>query len=337
MTLLLNDSDVKQILTFEDTLDAVEDAYRQYGNNLAGVNGYGFGPPPKRELRIKGKGLPHADPQTESIAQGIAYLEGTNMVVLQHAFNFGKRRGGGLFHLLDRVSGDTLAVITNQSEDIWWLRSGATGAIGAKYLAQTGSKIAGVIGTGRHGRAHLQALSKVLDLDKAYSHSGRHKDSVYAQEMSEKIGIEVIATDTAEEVVRNADILVTATPSTIPIVMGDWLHDGLHINAIGADCPLKVELDSTVFQRADKLVIEDDQALTICELRKPLEQGILSPEDIYGTIGEIVAGKKPGRESSSEITLLECCGTTLSYVTICAAIYKKAQKMGLGTEISSLI
>ena len=68
-----------------------------------------------------------------------------------------------------------------------------------------------------------------------------------------------------------------------------------------------------------------------------MEQGIISTEDIHGTIGEVVAGKKPGRESSSEITLFESCGTTLSYVTICAFIYQKAQKMGLGTEISSLI
>lgn len=336
MTLLIKDEDVRQILTLEETIKAVEDAYRQYGNGLAGENGYGFGPPPKRELRLKGKGLPHADPQTESLAQGIASLDGTNMVILQHAFNFGKRRGGGLFHLLDKTSGETLAIITNYAEDIWWLRSGAAGAVAAKYLSNTDSRIAGVIGTGRHGRAHLIALSQVRNLEKAFAHSGRRKDEVYAREMSQKLGIDVIATEKAEEVVQNAEVLVTVTPSTKPIVKGEWLPAGLHINAIGADCPLKMELYPSALQKADKLIIDGEQVLVVGELRIPMEQGVLSTEKI-STIGEVVAGVKPGRETSSEITIFESSGLTLSYVTICAKIYEEAQKRGLGKEIISLI
>jgi len=337
MTLLINDEDVRQILTLEKTINAVEDAYRQYGKGLAGENGYGVGPPPKRELRLEGKGLPHADPQTESIAQGIASLEETNRVVIQHAFNFGKRRGGGLFHLLDISSGETLAIITNYAEDIWWFRSGAAGAVAAKYLSKQDSKIAGIIGTGRHGRIHLIALSKVRSIEKTFVHSGRRKDTEYAHEMSNKLGIDVIATDEAEEVVRNSEVLVTVTPSTEPIVKGEWLPEGLHINAIGADCPLKMELDELTLKRADKLVIDGEQVLSVGELRKPMESGFLNKDDIYGNIGEIVAGVKPSRETPSEITIFECSGLTLSYVTICDLIYKNAQKLGLGTEISSFI
>ena len=85
------------------------------------------------------------------------------------------------------------------------------------------------------------------------------------------------------------------------------------------------------------MIIDGEQVLSVGELRRSMESGFLNISDIFGNIGEIVAGVKPSRESPSEITIFESSGLTLSYVTICALIYKEAQKMGLGTEISSLI
>ncbi len=338
MTLLINDDEVKQILTFEDTIEAVEDAYRQYGLGKIGVTGFSYGglPPPKRELRIKGKGAAHGSPQNECIAQGVASLEETGMAILQHAFRF-KNRRGGLFHLIDTTSGETVAIITNNTGTISWQRTGAAGAVAAKYLARPDSKIVGILGTGKQGRAQLGMLAKVFDLETAYAHSGRRKDTEYAQEMSKQLGIDVIATDGVEQVVKKADILVAVTHASEPLVKGEWVTEGQHLNGLGADCSMKTEFDVATLQKVDKLVIDCDQALDIAEIRVPMEQGLLSSDAIYGNIGEIVAGVKPSRNTTTEITLFESTGTTMPYVSICATIYKKAQKLNLGREVSSLL
>ena len=231
---------------------------------------------------------------------------------------------------MDPDDGNIFAVIQSP-----YASTGAAGAVAAKYLSREDSTRAGVIGTGRQGRDQLLLLSKVRRIEKAFAYSGRRKDEEYAREMSSKLGIDVIACDGPEEVVRNADVLITATFSTEPIVRGEWLREGIHINAIGADCPLKVELDVYTFQRADKIVIDGEKALTIGEIAAPLRKGIIKPEDIYGKIGEVVAGVKPGREDDTEITIFESDGTSLAEAGVAVKIYQKVMEMGLGVEISS--
>jgi ornithine cyclodeaminase/alanine dehydrogenase-like protein (mu-crystallin family) len=334
MTLLIREKDVKKILTFEDTIEAVENAYRQYGMGLAGWNSLKYRklPPPRCEIRVEGKELPHISPKIRGVNQSMAYLEGTGMIFLRWSFHLGDK-AGNMAYLIDASNGEILAIIKAPGYE-GWIRTGTAGAVAAKYLSREDSRIAGVLGTGRQGRAQLQILSKVRNIEKAYAYSGRRRDEKYAKEMGEKLGIDVIASNGAEEVVRNADILITTTLSTTPIVRGEWIDEGLHINAIGADDPIKVELDANTLKRADKIVIDDyELALDTKELRVPLEKGILSEEDIYGTIGEVVAGIKQGRETQSEITIFESTGMTMPYVTINEKVYEKAKKMGLGEDI----
>jgi ornithine cyclodeaminase/alanine dehydrogenase-like protein (mu-crystallin family) len=338
MPLLISDEEVKKILTIEDALDAVESAFRQYGRQLAGGNGfeYRFPPPPKRELRIEGKNLPHGDPKNHFISQGIASLEDTKMSVLQHTLWFQNRKAG-IFHLIDNASGNTIAIVMNNSGYISWMRTCAEGAIAAKYLSRENARIAGIVGTGLQGRGQLQFLTRVRTIEKAFVHSGRRRDEKFAREMGENLGIEVVAANTVEDVARTSDILVTVTRATTPIIKGEWIAQGTHINGIGADCPLKAELDAETLKKADKLIIDCEQMLNVAQMRLPMEQGILQAENIYGTIGEIVAGIKPGRETSSEITLYQSTGMTIPYVTINARIFEKARKMGLGRETPSIL
>lgn len=330
MVLFIQEEDVRKALTIEDTIEAVEDAYRQQGRGLGQDT-------PRREVRIKGKGLPHIAFGTTAVHQGLAYLEESKVVVLSHLFEVRsrtqKRVAKGAIYLLDPSDGETLAVI--QSPYGGWSSTGASGAVGAKYLSREDSITAGVIGTGRQGRSQLLFLSKVRGIEKAFAYSGKRRDEEYAREMGRKLGIDIVATDGPEEVVRNADVLITATFSTEPIVRGEWVSEGTHINAIGADCPLKAELDVATFERADKIVIDGDKAMTIGEIAIPMKQGILRPEDIYGKIGEVVAGVKPGREYDAEITIFESDGTGISGAGVAAKIYQKVKEMGLGIETSS--
>jgi ornithine cyclodeaminase/alanine dehydrogenase-like protein (mu-crystallin family) len=338
MTLLISDEEANEVLTVEDFLETVEDAYRQYGMGLAGKDGFSYGhlPPPKREIRIQGKDSPHGAPHNTAVTQGIAFLEQTGMVVLQHSFRFAERRGG-MFHLIDSQSGETLAIVMNNSGLISRMRTAADGAIAAKYMSREDSAIAGIIGTGQQGKLQLQMLAKVRSIEKAFAHSGRRRDDEYALEMTKKLGIDVLGADNTAEVVRASDVLVTVTRSTTPIVRGEWVGKGLHITSMGADCPLKMELDASTFRKADKIVIDCEQALDVAHIRTAMEQGILKPDDIYGNIGEVVAQKKRGRENESEITIYASTGMTLAYAAICARIYKRALRQGLGKEMESLL
>jgi len=336
LTLLILENDVKKILTFNETIEAVEDACHQYGLGLAGGNSlkYRCLPPPRCEIRVEGKDLPHMSPQIRSINQSMAYLKETGMIFLRWSFHLGEKKGD-IAYLIDANKGDILAIIKAPIYESW-MRTGAEGAVAAKYLSRKDCKIAGVIGTGNQGRYQLQFLSKVRDIEKAFAYSGRRRDEEYAREMSKKLGIDIIACEGAEEVVRNADILITTTFSTTPYVKGEWIKKGLHINSMGADDPTKAELDANTLKKADKIVIDDyELTLDTKEIRIPIEQNIIGIDNIYGTIGEIVAGVKPSRESSSEVTIYKSTGMTIAYVAINTQVYKKARQLGLGKDIGN--
>lgn len=339
MVLLIRDEDVREAFAFEDVIEAVEYGYYQHGKGLVQDT-------PRREVRIKGKDLTHVAPGTTAMGQGLTYLEEPNIIMLSHFPWFQEVRSRAnvfpyyrvhpnIIHLIDGNDGNTLAVI--RSPYAIWMRTAAASAVGAKYLARKDTATAGVIGTGGQGRGQLLLLSKVIKIEKAFAFSGRRKDEKYAREMSDRLGIEVVATDGPEEVVRNADVLITATPSTEPIVRSEWVIEGTHISSIGADDPKKVELDAATFKKADKIVIDSEFALTkIGQIAIPIEQGILKPEDIYGTIGKVVAGLKPGRQNNREITIFASEGTNMQTASVAYKVYRKVKEKGLGIETSTL-
>ena len=339
MVLLIRAEDIwKANITPEEAIEAVEDAYRQDGKGHAQDTS-------RAEVVTKGKGLPHIAPGTHSIGQTLAYLEESKVVVLSNRFSYLSHKS--ITHLIEPRDGKTLAIISTgdlsqkaQSQEHrskFDLRTGSAAAIGAKYLARKNIDTVGSIGAGRIGQSSLLCLSKVREFNKVYVYDHNIKQSEeFATKMGGILGIDIIATDKPEEVVRNSDVLITATPSTEPIVKGEWIREGTHISAIGADCPLKAELDVVTFKRADKIVIDSEKCLTIGELANAIKQEVLRPEDIYGKIGEVVAGVKPGREDNSEITIFESDGTNIQTASIQYLIYQKVKEKGLGLEISKL-
>jgi ornithine cyclodeaminase/alanine dehydrogenase-like protein (mu-crystallin family) len=337
MPLIVNDDEVRELLTPADALECVEEAFKQYGLGLAAGDGMspGFVPPPKRELRLAGRGLQHGDPGTVSIGQGIAALAGVRLAVLQHSFKFANRHSG-MFHLIDTQSGETLAIIMNNGGSLSLMRTAADAAVAAKYLSRPDARTAGILGTGRHGKAQLRYLARVRGLERVFAHSGRRPDEAYAREMSEELGIDVVAAATAEDVVANSDVVVLITRATEPVVRGEWLRKGVHLNGIGADDPVKAELDAACMERADKIVIDCEQVLDAGDLR-PLLVDTGRGIRIHGNIGEVVAGRKAGRERPDEITVYKSTGTTIPYVMIAARIYEKAQRAGLGRRADSYL
>jgi ornithine cyclodeaminase/alanine dehydrogenase-like protein (mu-crystallin family) len=337
MVLLIGDDDVKKVdLTPEEVIGAIEDAYRQDGMGFAQDT-------PRREVRIKGKDLPHIAPGTESIGQGLTFLEKSKVVVISHSFHFSWHRYVTM--IIDSEEGKTLAIINRERPPFGVkqkvgtsgdLRTGAAAAIGAKYLARQHIESVGLLGTGNVGRGSLVCLSKVRSFDRLYVHSGRGKDEEFATEMGRMLGIEAHAPDDPKDVVKKADILVTATYATTPIVRGEWLKIGSHISGMGSDDPLKAELDEYAFKRANKIVLDGDKCLTTAELANPIALGVLTKENIYGKISEIVAGKKAGRSRDDENTIFMSDGTNLQSAGVAYLTYTKVKEMGFGRETSSI-
>ncbi len=335
--LLIRDVDVKQAeISVEEVIAAVEDAYRQDGLGHAQDT-------PRREVRVKGKDLPHIAPGTESVGQGLSFLEDSKVVVISHAFHFSWHRY--ITEILDSVSGETLAIILRDAAPFGTkpstvtpgdLRTGSAAAIGAKYLARKDITEVGLVGTGRVGRASLLCLSKVLDFDKAWIHSGRKRDESFADEMSRIIGKDIQPAESIRVAVERSDVLITATYSTTPIIRGSWIKPGTHISGMGSDDSLKAELDPDTFRKASKIVIDGEKALTIGEVTSAMNLGAIKPQGIYGKIGELVAGRKVGRESNEEITVFISDGTNIQSAGVSLLTYRKVKKLGLGLEFSSL-
>lgn len=150
--------------------------------------------------------------------------------------------------------------------------------------------------------------------------------------MENKVNVDIEIRKTPQEACK-ADIVTTITPVREPIIRNKWIEEGTHINAIGADAPLKQELDAGILKRA-KIVIDSwEQASHSGEINVPVSKGELSRNDIYAELGEIVASKKPGRENDKEITVFDSTGLAIQDVVSATLVYKKAIEGGIGTKL----
>jgi ornithine cyclodeaminase/alanine dehydrogenase len=225
--------------------------------------------------------------------------------------------------LADASNGAPLAVM--DGVHITSVRTGAAGGVAAKYLARKNSKTVGVIGAGVQGKMQVMALKGLFNIEevRAYSRDAERLDA-YAQEMTAYLGASVRAVGSAEDAVRGADILITATSATTPIVKSAWIEKGTHINAVGADGHGKRELEREVYARA-KIFTESNETA--------LKKGLVAKEDIFAELGEVIIARKAGRELPSEITLFDSTGVGIQDAAAAALVYEKAKKLGAGKMV----
>lgn len=217
-------------------------------------------------------------------------------------------------------------------------RTGAAGAVAAKVLARKESEIIGVIGAGTQARMQILALKEILSLKevKVWDINTTARD-LYSKEMSEQLNITVESVDNVKDAVIDSDIIVTVTPSKKALVMKDWIKNGTHINAIGADAPGKQELDPKIIKMADKVVVDSlEQCKIIGEIQHAIRNGLIKEKDIHAEIGQILIGEKKGRESKEEITLFDSTGLAAQDIAAANIVYKQAKEKGMGTVVSLL-
>ncbi|MCU0631291.1 MAG: ornithine cyclodeaminase family protein [Methanoregulaceae archaeon] len=220
--------------------------------------------------------------------------------------------------ILDVGTGLPLAILN--ATGLTDLRTGAAGAIATRYLTGKKSVTVGLVGTGRQAAAQLEAISRETDVTGVRVWS-RKEESAY--KFAEKFSRFNCRAGTLP-FVCDCDVLVTTTPSRSPIVMNDWVHEGTHINAIGADAPGKEELDPSILERAMVIVDDPVQAVHSGEINVPIRDGKFSPEEISGTLGEVVLGRKK-RTSSGQITIFDSTGLAIQDLAIASIAMKKGK------------
>jgi alanine dehydrogenase len=326
MTLYLTQDEVKSILDMKSTLQAVESAFREMGNENIEM--------PARVYLHFDKGVLIAMP---------AYMPGLNAagtkLVTVHP---GNKQAYGLPAVIARIvlnnpeNGVPLAIMDGTY--VTALRTGAAGATGIKYLSKEDSKEVGLCGLGVQGRSQLMGLMEVrpgVEKIKVYDVIPEAKDS-FVNEMKEKYPkIEFVPVGSAKEAAEGSDIVITCTTSPEAFIDGAWLKKGCHVSAIGADTGAKRELMTSAIEKCDKLVVDFiPQAFVTGDFRIPKEEGVITEEDIYAELGQIVAGKKKGRTSPDEITLFKATGLAIQDVGTAHKVYQLAKEKGIGITLA---
>jgi alanine dehydrogenase len=317
MPLLLTEADVKSILTMPLAIEAVEDSFRRLADGRALLHA-------RQRLHIPGKSYLHymaaADATTGYMGLKIYTSSGEGLRFLVPLFQ--------------AESGDMVALI--EANYLGQMRTGAASGVATRVLARTEAHTIGIIGTGLQARTQLEAIAQVRKIEsiRAFGRdSGRREQ--FAREMSERLKIPVAAAGSAEEAVRNADVVVTSTTSTTPVLEGRWLEPGMHINAIGANFPNRRELDDEAVRRSHVIAADSRE-------QSKLEAGDLirffGDDDLrWSTVQElagIVAGQVPGRTSPDQITLFRSNGIATEDIVVAGRIYELAGERGLGKQVA---
>jgi alanine dehydrogenase len=211
------------------------------------------------------------------------------------------------------------------------LRTGSASAVATKYLARKTAKTLGVVGAGFQAITQIVAISKVKKLKEIVVYDIKEEAIERLSKILAKEKIK-IKKGSLEEVCQK-DILVTSTPAREPIVKKEWIKPGTHINAIGADAQGKEELDPEILKLAKIVVDNFEQASHSGEINVPLAKGLIKKENIFGELGEVVSGKKPGREKEEEITIFDSTGLAIQDLYTATLVYKEAKRKKIGKEI----
>jgi len=311
-TLILRRQDVEKILTPAVANDTVEKAFRAYGLGLTDMPAKSYLYFPKGDLRsmpayIHGEGFNIAGVKCVNVhpENMTVHLPSVMAVII----------------LNDPQTGFPLAVMDGTY--VTGLRTGAAGAVAAKYLSRENAEVAGFVGCGAQARTQLACLLAVRSIRKIkiWQFPGDKTCAQGFQRWAQAAyDVDVLVSSRMDVVTMKSDIVITTTPSRIPLVKR--VSPGTHVNAIGADAPGKQEIHPEILKRA-KVVIDDwAQASHSGEINVPVRQKALTRRNIHAQLGDIVAGKKTGRTSAGEITLFDSTGLAIQDIACAYVVYQ---------------
>jgi len=312
--LILSDGDVAKLLDMGEVIDAVEEAFREYAEGNVVM--------PTRSTIMVPK-------YNGSISFMPSYLTGVDAQATKIISIYSDNKGKGL---------PTTAawIVVNDPEtgmieafmDATYLtavRTGAVTGVAARYLAPEDARVAAIFGAGVQGRTQTWAACTVRDIERVYVYDlyadARER---FAEEMTEKLGVEVIPAESGEEACRDADIVLTATTSPKPVIRRRWLKDVVHVSAIGAFYPDWRELD-TATVAGSKLVIDDYEGIMLeaGDVLIPIAEGAITEDHIYAELKELVSGRKLGRTPEDGVTVFKSVGIAIQDSSVANLVLRK--------------
>jgi ornithine cyclodeaminase/alanine dehydrogenase-like protein (mu-crystallin family) len=313
--LLLTEDDVRQLLTMDMALEAVEEGLRRLALDEA-VN------------------VPRARAQTDHSVLHVMSAAAKKLGVMGYKA-YATSRKGAHFHigLFDGKSGALLALI--QADYLGQVRTGAASGVATQFMARPEATEVGLFGSGKQARTQLLAVCKVRKIRRVQVYSlTEERRRRFAEEMREACQCEVEPVPRPEMAAEDKDIIITATTSREPVLNGHWIAEGTHLNVIGSNFLGKAEVDAVAVRRCDAIVVDSkDQArIEAGDFTQALEEGSIHWADIH-ELGQVIVGRYTGRARSQDVTMFKSLGIAVEDVAVAGRVYAKAQAAGAGRSI----
>ena len=319
MVLLLSEADVAGLVSMQQAIEQLEEAFRQYALGSAIVA-------PRTSASIPGGGAFRAMSAILPKFFGLKTLTGTP----------GKRHPHETYFaiLLFDVAGGALRAIV-ASNHLTGLRTGAASGLAAKYLASPESRVAGVFGAGFQAWHQISALRAVRPLEQVRVYDTDHAKAVaFAAKTAQEFSLDAQAVTNPRDAVSGCHLVVTATSATQPVFEGAWIDAGAHVSGVGSNSPAKKELDNVTLTRSKIVVDYREQVLQEAgDIQAAIQAGAITAESIQTGLADVVAGMTPGRTSDHEITLFKSVGVAIEDIAVATFAYEQAMAMGIGQEL----
>jgi ornithine cyclodeaminase/alanine dehydrogenase-like protein (mu-crystallin family) len=315
MPLLLTENQITELLDMNTAIAAVEEVLRDQANGQA-TN--------RPRYRVA---LPAS--QLHVMAAGDRRLGVTGL----KAYTASRKGARFLVLLYDAESGDMLAMI--EADRLGQMRTGAASGVATKYMARADAETVGIYGTGWQAESQLMAVCAVREI-KAITAYGRNVErrKAFARKMTALLRVEVTTAGSPEEAARGKSIVITATSAREPVLKGEWIDPGTHLNIVGSNFLSKAEVDVEAIRRASIIAVDsiEQSRLEAGDLMPAIERGVIGWESVT-ELGRIVAGIDRGRASEDQITLFKSNGIALEDIATALRVYNLARERGIGERI----
>ncbi len=315
MTLLLKEKDVTELLDIEMALEAVEEVLRDQAEGQATNR-------PRYRVAMPAS-------QLHVMAAGDKRLG----VAGAKIYTVSRKGARFLVLLYDGESGDMLAMI--EADRLGQMRTGAASGVATKYMSRKSADTLGVYGSGWQAESQMMAVCAVRKIKTArvYSRDAEHREA-FARRMTTLLRCEVVPVDSPEEAARGCSIIATATSAREPVLKGEWIEPGTHINAAGSNFLSKAEIDVDTIRRAKVIAVDsiEQSRVEAGDLMPAIERGVISWESVT-ELGRIIAGREPGRTSDDDITIFKSNGIALEDISTALRLYNLARERGIGQNI----
>ena len=313
--LFLDEDDVRKLLTMELALAAVEEVLRDHAANSA-------------------QNIPRARCQTDQAMLHVMAGATTTPRFLGYKA-YATSRQGANFHvgLFDGVSGALLALI--QADWLGQMRTGAASGVATQVLARPDAHEVGVFGSGKQARTQVLAVCQVRQIRRVVVYSPNEERRLrFAEEMAPLCHCEVVPATRPESAAQDKDIVITATSSRTPVLLGDWLSEGTHLNVIGSNYLSKAEVDADTVRRCDASVVDSvaQAKLEAGDFSAALDEGRFDWANVR-ELGQVLIGRQTGRAQPHDVTMFKSVGLALEDVAVAARVYELARTAGTGKMI----